>query len=126
LAQSDRPLEFSPYAAALDSGAREMLKEATHAGLTLDPAKLANAIRRVEDDGRRADASQGPQNVPVALKAAQRLDLIAYSANGYASVAFPAIAQAIATGKQSELDAAARDTIAALDRVSALLHQTGT
>jgi N-acetylated-alpha-linked acidic dipeptidase len=125
LAESDRPLVFSSYATALDSGAHEMVKEATRANLILDPAKLANAIRRVENDGQRVDQSQSAENVPVALKAAQKLDLIAYSANGYASVAFPIIAKAVATGKQGELDAAVRDTIAALDRVSALLHQTG-
>jgi hypothetical protein len=102
-----------------------MIKEALHANLILNAAKLADAIRRVEEAGRRVDESQTAENVPVALKAAQHLDLIAYSANGYASVAFPAIAKAVASGKQSELDDAVRDTIAALDRVSVLLHQTG-
>jgi N-acetylated-alpha-linked acidic dipeptidase len=125
LAQSDRPFAFAPYATALDSGAHEMIKEAGHANLILSAAKLADAIRRVEEAGRRVDASQTAENVPIALKAAQHLDLIAYSANGYASVAFPAIAKAIASGKQSELDNAVRETIVALDRVSALLHQTG-
>jgi N-acetylated-alpha-linked acidic dipeptidase len=125
LAQSDRPFLFQPYAPALDSGAHEMIKEAAHAGLMLDAAKLAAEIRRVEEDGRRADESPTPQNVTAALYAAQTLDLVAYSANGYASVAFPAIAKAISAGKQSGLDAALRDTIAALDRVRVLLHQTG-
>jgi N-acetylated-alpha-linked acidic dipeptidase len=125
LAQSDRPFSFVPYAAALDSGANEMIKEAAHANLILDSAKLSIAIRRVESDARRVDDGQAGMNVPVALRAVQRLDLIAYSANGYASVAFPAIAKAIATGKQSALDVAVADTIASLARVSALLHQTG-
>ena len=125
LAQSDRPFAFAPYATALDSGAHEMIKEAGRANLLLPAAKLADAIRRVEEAGRRVDASQTAENVPIALKAAQHLDLIAYSANGYASVAFPTIAKAIASGKQSELDDAVRETIDALDRVSALLHQTG-
>ena len=102
-----------------------MIKEAGHANLILPAAKLADAIRRVEEAGRRVDESQSAENVPIALKAAQHLDLIAYSANGYASVAFPTIAKAIASGKQSELDNAVRETIVALDRVSALLHQTG-
>jgi N-acetylated-alpha-linked acidic dipeptidase len=125
LAASDRPFAFAPYATALDSGASEMVKEAEHAKLILNAAKLADAIRRVEDSGRRVDESQTAENVPIALKAAQRLDLIAYSANGYASVAFPTIAKAIASGKQSALDDAVRDTIAALDRVNALLHEAG-
>ncbi|HTA37451.1 MAG TPA: M28 family peptidase [Candidatus Acidoferrales bacterium] len=125
LAQSDRPFAFAPYATALDSGAREMIKEAAKAGLILNAPKLADAIRHVEDAASRVDERQSPENVPIALKAAQHLDLIAYSANGYASVAFPTIAKAIASGKQSELDDAVRDTIAALERVSALLHETG-
>ena len=123
LAQSDRPFAFAAYSTALDSGAREMIKQAGKANLILNAPKLADAIRHVEDAARTVDASQTAENVPVALKAAQHLDLIAYSANGYASVAFPAIANAIATGKQSELDNAVRDTIVALDRVTALLHQ---
>ncbi len=125
LAQSDRPFVFAPYATALDSGAQQMIRDAGRANLILTGAKLADAIRHVEDAGRRVDESRGPENVPIALKAAQHLDLIAYSANGYASVAFPAIAKAIASGKQSELDNAVRDTIVALDRVTALLDQTG-
>jgi N-acetylated-alpha-linked acidic dipeptidase len=126
LAQSDRPFKFGPYAAALDSGARETAKEASHAGLVLDSAGLANAINLVEGASHRADANQQAQNIPVALRAAQQLDLIAYSANGYASVAFPTIASAIASRKQAELDTAMRQTIASLERVEALLRQMGT
>jgi hypothetical protein len=122
LAQSDRPFAFAPYATALDSGARQMATSAAQAGLSLDAVKLAAAVQRVEDSGRRYDASAQPENVSAALEAAQQLDLIAYSANGYASVAFPAIANAIATGKQPELDAALHTTITALDKVNALLQ----
>jgi N-acetylated-alpha-linked acidic dipeptidase len=126
LAQSDRPFSFKPYAAALDSGAREMAQEASRAGLVFDSAVLASAIRRVEDAGQRADESPRVQKVTVALQVAQQLDLIAYSANGYASVAFPTIASAIASRKQAEFDTAVRQTIASLDRVAALLQQVGT
>jgi hypothetical protein len=55
------------------------------------------------------------------LQAAQQLDLIAYSANGYASVAFPKVATAIGTGRQGDVDAAARDTVTALGNITSLL-----
>jgi N-acetylated-alpha-linked acidic dipeptidase len=125
LAQSDRPLKFASYGAALDAGAREVTASAARAKLILDSAKLGEAIGRVKDDGSRVDASQTLENVPIALQAAQQLDLIAYSASGYASVAFPTIAAAIATGKQSNVDAAVAATIEALDKAGALLQQTG-
>ncbi len=123
LAQSDRPFRFGPYAATLDAGMHEMTKEASNAGLSLDIAQFANAIRRVEDAGHRADEGGSEQNVPLALQAARQLDLIAYSAGGYASVAFPSIAAAIATRKQSALDAAVRHTASSLDRVTDLLKE---
>jgi hypothetical protein len=49
------------------------------------------------------------------------LDLVAYSANGYASVAFPAIAKAIATKSQANVDAALQSTTAELDAITGLL-----
>ena len=52
---------------------------------------------------------------------AQQLDLIAYSANGYASVAFPTVAAAIGTGRQSDVDAASRETVTALGNIVSLL-----
>ncbi|MFZ1019004.1 MAG: hypothetical protein WAN39_14170 [Candidatus Cybelea sp.] len=67
------------------------------------------------------DASTSAHDEAKTLQAAQQLDLIAYSANGYASVAFPTVAAAIGTGRQSDVDAASRETVTALGNIVSLL-----
>lgn len=110
---------FNPYVAALQNGQKTLTKAAASAKLTLAPG-LTAAIARFATAAQAYDAS-GSDGGTQALRAAQRLDLVAYSANGYASVAFPAIATAIATGSQTNVDAAVQTTATELDGVTGLL-----
>jgi N-acetylated-alpha-linked acidic dipeptidase len=114
------PYHFTPYARSLDAAVATLTKSATQAGLTLAPDLGAAILTFKEAAGAYDDGTQPPDDAK-ALQAAQRLDLVAYSANGYASVAFPKIATAIATKKQSDLDAAVKQTVNELSGISALL-----
>jgi N-acetylated-alpha-linked acidic dipeptidase len=113
---------FEPYASVLDSGAKTMTQLASNRSLTLDSA-LGAAITKFQTAAHAYDSSQAPHDAAKALAAAQQLDTIAYSANGYASVAFPRIAAAIASGTQSDVDTAVTSTAAALNSVTALLGE---
>ncbi|HEY1654373.1 MAG TPA: M28 family peptidase [Candidatus Tumulicola sp.] len=112
------PYRFTPYVAGLDSGTQMLAKAAEAAHVTL-AASLPAAIARFAAAARAYDAA--PPAGANALQAAQTLDLLAYSANGYASVAFPAIATAIGSHAQSTVDAAVAKTASQLDDVTALL-----
>ena len=101
-----------------------MAKLAAPAKLAVGPA-LDDAIGRFARAARAYDANPR-RDAPNALKAVQRLDVTAYSANGYASMAFPNIARAIASGKQSDVDAAVAATATDLDGVTALLEKGNT
>jgi len=114
------PYHFTPYGKSLDAAVATLTKSATQGGLTLGPDLDAAILTFKEAAGAYDDGSQ-PPNDAKALQAAQRLDLVAYSANGYASVAFPKIAAAIATKKQSDLDTAVKQTVSELNGISALI-----
>ncbi|HEY6485144.1 MAG TPA: M28 family peptidase [Candidatus Cybelea sp.] len=114
------PYRFAPYGKSLDAGLSALTKAATAKHLTL-PAELGAAIARFDPAAQAYDASASARDQAKMLRAAQELDLIAYSANGYASVAFPRIATAIGTGRQSDVDAAARETVTALSNIVSLL-----
>ena len=118
---AELPYRFVPYVRALDDGAKAMAKLAAPAKLTVGPA-LGEAIGRFAAAARAYDANPRRDDAN-ALKAAQRLDVTAYSANGYASVAFPNVAHAIASGKQSAVDAAIATTATDLDGVATLLEK---
>ncbi|HXM06652.1 MAG TPA: hypothetical protein VN936_04270, partial [Candidatus Acidoferrum sp.] len=109
---------FVPYVASLRDGQKTMDHDAARVTLTVGTG-LADAIARFASAAQAYDTAgrAGAQ----ALQAAQRLDLVAYSANGYASVAFPAIAKAIATKSQANVDAAVRATSQELDAITDLL-----
>jgi N-acetylated-alpha-linked acidic dipeptidase len=113
---------FAPYASVLDQGVKSVAAAAAKAKLTLDPA-LDNAVDRFARAASSYDSATHPHDAGKALAAVQALDLLAYSANGYASVAFPRIATALASGSQKAVDAAVASTGAELQRVSALLAQ---
>jgi N-acetylated-alpha-linked acidic dipeptidase len=117
------PYHFAPYGKSLDAALVTLAKSATQAGLTLSP-DLQTAINDFKTAAAAHDGATQPANDATALKTAQRLDLLAYSANGYASVAFPKIAAAIATKKQSDLDAAVKQTVSELNSISATLGPT--
>jgi N-acetylated-alpha-linked acidic dipeptidase len=122
LAQSSRPLHFVPYVAALNSGLRDLVKTAKQQRLAVDSVSLTKAIHVLQARAIRYDAVTMPQDVPVALRVAQQLDRIAYSASGYSGVAFPTIVNALATGKQSAVDAEVRATVVKLNQAASLLH----
>jgi hypothetical protein len=114
------PFRFAAYDKPLDAGAATVAKAAAGAKLTIDPA-LGAAIARFENAARGYDAEKAPQGNVHALEAAQQLDLMVYSANGYASVAFPRITAAIASHNQDALTNAVKSTVTTLDEVTALL-----
>lgn len=122
LARADRPLHFMPYAPVLDKGVNALVKGATAARVRVDESGLRAAIARLRMNAARYDTFTAPQDVPTALQAAQKLDLIAYSANGYSGVAFPTVVKAIATGKQTAIDASVRAAIAQINGAAVLLR----
>jgi N-acetylated-alpha-linked acidic dipeptidase len=109
---------FVPYVASLRDGQKTMEHDAMRAAVTVGPG-LADAIARFASAAQAYD--DAGQDSLQALQAAQRLDLVTYSANGYASVAFPAIAKAIATKSQANVDAAVQSTGQELDAITDLL-----
>jgi N-acetylated-alpha-linked acidic dipeptidase len=114
------PYRFEPYVQVLGAGLQILTKAAGQAQLTIDPA-LGNAIGNFGNAARAYDTSPQFHNDARALNVAQQLDLLAYSANGYASVAFPAVAKAVATGHQSAVDTSVHATVTTLNAVTALL-----
>ncbi len=114
------PYRFTPYGKSLDAGLKMLTAAATAKHLTL-PAELGAAIAKFEPAAQAYDASTSARDEAKTLQAAQQVDLIAYSANGYASVAFPKVALAIGTGRQSNVDSAARETVTALGNIVSLL-----
>jgi N-acetylated-alpha-linked acidic dipeptidase len=114
------PYRFEPYVQVLGAGLQTLTKSAGRAQLTIDPV-LGNAIGNFGNAARAYDTSPQSRNDALALNVAQQLDLLAYSANGYASVAFPAVAAAIATGHQSAVDTSVHATVTTLNAVTALL-----
>ena len=114
------PYRFTPYGKSLDAGLKMLTAAATAKHLTL-PAELGAAIAKFEPAAQAYDASTSARDEAKTLQAAQQVNLIAYSANGYASVAFPKVALAIGTGRQSNVDSAARETVTALGNIVSLL-----
>lgn len=115
------PYRFHPYADALTAGLNELQQKAAADKLTLQPA-LAAAIERFSGAARAYDTGSARDGA-IALQAVQRLDVMAYSANGYASVAFPSIAAAIAATDQRAVDAAVAQTAAQLNAIASMLAE---
>jgi hypothetical protein len=113
---------FGPYARVLDDGVTSMKQLAQRSGLAIG-ADLGTAVAGFERAARAYDSARSPHDAQKALKAVQLLDLLAYSANGYASVAFPRIATALASNQQQNVDSAVASTVASLNEVSTLLAQ---
>jgi N-acetylated-alpha-linked acidic dipeptidase len=114
------PYRFEPYVQSLDAGATALAHSASAAHLVLAPS-LGTAIANFSRAAREYDVRPQHRSDATALHAAQQLDLIAYSANGYASVAFPQIANAIASNDQTAVDASVHATAAKLAEITALL-----
>lgn len=115
--ESAVPYRFTSYASALNAGMSSLTTAAAAAHLSISPA-LGYAIARFEGAADAYDSRPHPNGTVSALHAAQRLDMLAYSASGYASVAFPEISNAIATGKQPLVDARVRATVIELGSIA--------
>ena len=116
---------FEPYVAVLDDGMRDITRTAASVGVTVNPG-LSAAVTRFEDAARAYDSNPPTGSGDKALKAVQVLDLVAYSASGYASVAFPRVAAAIASVKQQAVDSAVAATVDDLNQVTAILATINT
>ncbi|HZT11657.1 MAG TPA: M28 family peptidase, partial [Candidatus Baltobacteraceae bacterium] len=92
------PYALSPYAEVLTSGVAGLTKLAAGQHVAIDSASLDAAIRRFADAAAAFDAQPDAAKNERERAAVLRLDAMVYSANGYASVAFPAVAAAIARG----------------------------
>jgi N-acetylated-alpha-linked acidic dipeptidase len=111
------PFAFASYIPALASGLSHLETRARRDGRTLDLAPLRGALDDFAPVARHADDAiargEGP-GTQRALAAAQAIDLLAYGVEGYASVAFPDVSRAYASGDGATLAAAverARDSV---------------
>lgn len=114
------PYRFGPYVQSVVAGATALTQSASASHLVLDPS-LGVAIANFSRAAHAYDNRPQRLSDATALRAAQQLDLIAYSANGYASVAFPQVANAIASNNQTAVDASVRATAAKLAAITAML-----
>jgi N-acetylated-alpha-linked acidic dipeptidase len=113
------PYRFEPYSGVLSAGMADAQKAAAAQNLTIAPS-LGVAIERFKRAAQVYDAKTTHDDT-TALKAVQLLDLLAYSASGYESVAFPRISTAIATKNQHSVGAAVAATSEQLNQATELL-----
>ena len=119
------PYDFSAYVPALEVGVAELQARAHADGRTIDLLVLQHAIdqfRRVALHADDAIALGGGPGDSLTLDAAQTIDGVAYGVSGYASVAYPAISTAYASGSPGALTDAIAATAAAIDHARADLH----
>jgi hypothetical protein len=94
-------------------------------GRALDLAPLRAALDDFAPAARRTDDAiargEGPGTAR-ALAAAQAIDLLAYGVEGYASVAFPDVSRAYASGDGAAIAAAVEHASDALRRATASLQ----
>jgi hypothetical protein len=113
------PYDFSAYVPALEVGVAELQQRAHVDGRTIDLLPLQRAIDQFRHVAAHADDAiaqgGGPGDVWT-LDAAQTIDGVAYGVSGYASLAYPAISAAYASGSASGLTDAIAATAAAVDR----------
>ncbi|HEY6233750.1 MAG TPA: M28 family peptidase, partial [Candidatus Elarobacter sp.] len=119
------PYAFAAYIPALTSGMLRLESRAQRDGRPLDLAALRGAVDDFATAARRADDAiargDGP-GTERALAAAQAVDSLAYGVEGYASVAFPDVSKAYASGDAAALDAAVSRARDALRRATAGLQ----
>ncbi|HYW54195.1 MAG TPA: M28 family peptidase [Dongiaceae bacterium] len=111
------PYAFASYVPALASGLARLDARAKRDGRALDLAPVRAALDDFAPVARRADDAiargEGP-GTERALAAAQAIDLLAYGVDGYASVAFPDVSRAYASGDGAAIATAierARDSV---------------
>jgi N-acetylated-alpha-linked acidic dipeptidase len=113
------PYDFGAYVPVLKTGIAELEARAHADGRTVDFTPLQHAIDAFRRTAARVDGAiavgSGPGDART-LDAAQTVDGVAYGVSGYASVAYPRIAAAYATGSPSALDDAIAVSAGQLDR----------
>ncbi|HZW53792.1 MAG TPA: hypothetical protein VFF00_07145, partial [Candidatus Elarobacter sp.] len=111
------PYAFSGYIPVLRAGLDKLLARANRDRRALDLTALRDSIEVFATAARRADDAiargEGP-GTDRALAAAQAIDALAYGVEGYASVSFPDVNKAYASGSASALDAALASARAAI------------
>ncbi len=126
LANADAvPYAFASYVPALNAGAAQLQARAKRDGRSLDVTELRAAIDAFAAAARSADdaiAHGGGPGTERALSAAQAIDLLAYGVEGYASVAFPDVSKAYASGDDAALSAALARAREALRRAASGLR----
>ncbi len=119
------PYAFASYIPALTSGVARLEARAQRDGRSLDLAPLRSAIDELAPVARRADDAiargEGP-GTDRTLAAAQAIDNLAYGTEGYASVAFPEVTKAYASGDAAALRAALERARNAMQRAAASLR----
>ena len=119
LADADAvPYAFAPYVPALRAGLERLQSRAQADRRSLDLTALYASVEVFATAARRADegtASGDGPGTDRALAAAQSLDTLLYGVEGYASVSFPEVSKAYASGSQPALSAALASARAAVD-----------
>jgi N-acetylated-alpha-linked acidic dipeptidase len=116
-------LTSGPIPYRLTAYAQEMQGTLTQIGQTTALAPdLAPVSIAIERFGQRAAAYEQTGGDPsVEIDAVHRLDLLIYGRNGYASLAFPLLSGAIATGDAGRIQTEASNTANSIDAVTAML-----
>ncbi len=115
------PYTLLPYGTVLTAGATATGAAAQLAHVQFDASSLNAAIARFQTAARAFDAAHAAKDNATLLRVVHHLDALAYASNGYAAVPFPALAAAIASGRQQAVDGAIRQTVSSIDAASALL-----
>jgi N-acetylated-alpha-linked acidic dipeptidase len=95
------PYAFASYAPALRDGLARLEARAREDGRPIDVTALRGSIEAFAVAAARADDAivrGGGPSTAHELTAAQAVDTLAYGVDGYAAVAFPAVAKAYASG----------------------------
>ena len=111
------PYAFGAYVQPLRAGVLSLEARAQADGRSMDLGPLRVAIDAFGRTAYRADgaiAQGGGPGDERSIDAAQTVDAVAYGVSGYASVAYPAIASAYASGSERELHDAIAATAASL------------
>jgi hypothetical protein len=112
------PYAFGSYVAALRDGLAQVETRARDEGRSIDLVAVRSSIDAFAAAARRADEAIARGEGPGAdreLAAAQSIDKLAYGVNGYASVAFPEVTKAYASGSAGAVSAALAGARAAID-----------
>ncbi len=113
------PYQLTPYAKTLAAGAR-MLAGAHTNDLAPFLAAVNRFARQAEVTDRRG------MNGNVEIDVVRRLNKLAYGRNGYAAVALPAIANAVAGGNEAAVSAAVGRAVNDLDNITSAIAAATT